>query len=330
MQDVIAEVVGERLSDVSITKLLDGAIVFETECSYDRLNFFCFNNIFAVIDVLDVQAGAASPLERHIRKICSAGTGCRAVISANNKKIKSFRLVCSLENTPAPVNEGLRQEAEHYIAVNSGLKVDRSGPDTEFWFLYRREGFSVFMKRLTRSSEKSLYPGELTPQLAWLLCRLGGLGPGETAADPFCGYGAIPEAALKHFPIEKFYASDSDSRCIKITRTKPALKNKRCEIRRADVFSVPEFLPFGGIDVIITDPPWGLYKETDIPIEQFYEKTLVVFLRLLKPAGRAVILTAAKREFESAAAKTPELTITRTIPILVAGKKAAVYVMHHS
>ena len=53
MQDVIEEVVRERLSDVSVVKLHDGAIVFETDCSYDRLNFFCFNNIFAVIDILD-------------------------------------------------------------------------------------------------------------------------------------------------------------------------------------------------------------------------------------------------------------------------------------
>jgi tRNA G10 N-methylase Trm11 len=193
--------------------------------------------------------------------------------------------------------------------------------------LYRREGFSLFMKRLTRSASKRLHAGELSPQLAWLLCLAGKPGPGETTIDPFCGYGSIPEAALKHFPIKKLYASDTDDRCVKIVRSKPGLKTDRCEIRRADVFSVSDFLPKEGVDVIITDPPWGMYRETKIPLEKFYEDTLALFSRLLKGGGRAVVLTAARREIETAAEKTPDLSMTKIIPILVSGKKAAVYVM---
>jgi len=344
MQDLIADVVRERLPAVSIVKLLDGAILFETECSYDRLNLLCFNNIFAVIDILEMSAenvragpGSAAPLEHHIRKItaekkhrepgAALSEGARAVLSENNKKIKTFRLVCSLENKPASINEILKQDIENFIARNSTLKVERSGPDTEFWFLYRREGFSLFMKRLTHSIEKKLRPGELTPQLAWLLCRTGGLKPGETVLDPFCGYGAIAEAALKHFPIKFFYASDVDNRCIKITRSRPGLKSERCGIRTADVFSISEFIPAGGIDAIITDPPWGMYKETQIPLAKFYEETLALFSKLLKDGGRAVILSAAREELEAAAAKIKTLPITQTIPILVSGKKASVFTL---
>ena len=331
MQEVIAKIVRARLSDVSILNLLDGAIIFETETTYDRLNFFCFNNIFAVIDIMD------TPLDVHIRKICAAeknrglddyfSESARRVISENNKKIKTFRLVCSLENKPASIDETLKRNIEDFIARGSALKVDRSGPDTEFWFLYRREGFSIFMKRLTRSVEKKLHPGELPPQLAWLLCRLGELGPGETVLDPFCGYGSIPEAALKHFPIKKFYASDTESRCVKIVNSRPSLKNERCEIQTANVFSLSGSITTGGIDAIITDPPWGMYKETKIPLENFYKDILILFSRLLKPGGRTVILTAARCELETAAEMARDLPITLIIPILVSGKKAAVYVM---
>ena len=336
---MVAEVIRERLSDVSIVKLLDGAVIFETECSYDRLNFFCFNNIFAVIDLLETND--KSPLELHIRKISSSGRThgaegllserARSVISENNKKIQTFRLVCSMENTPVSVNEKLRQDIENFITRSSALRVDRTNADTEFWFLYRREGFSLFMKRLTRhaAKEKTLHPGELAPQLAWLLCRIAGLKAGESAADPFCGYGSIPEAAVKHFPIAKFFASDIDPRCVKISASRPALKtaNGRCEIRCSDVFTVQDFLPGNGLNAIITDPPWGMFKETGLPLGRFYEETLAVFSRLLKKGGRAVILTAARREIEAAAEKTPALAVTRIIPVLVSGKKAAVYIM---
>jgi hypothetical protein len=334
MKDVIAEVVRERLSDVFIAKLLDGAIIFETETTYDRLNFFCFNNIFAVIDIME-----QGSLELHIRKICAVKTKGAygglpekswAILSENNRKIKSFRLACSMENAPASVNEALRRDAENFITRHSALKTDRANPDTEFWFLYRREGFSVFMKRLTRSREKSLHPGELSPSLAWLLCKTGALGPGEIVIDPFCGYGAIPEAAVRHFPVRKFIATDTDPRCVKITRSRRSLQNARCEIHRADVFAVSEFISggridAGSIDAIVTDPPWGMYRELNAAPEEFYGKMTAVFSRLLKPRGRAVILTAAGQALESAVSKTPSFIISGAIPVLVAGKKAAVY-----
>ena len=330
MQELVAGVVRERLSDVSIVKLLDGAIVFETECSYDRLNFFCFNNIFAVIDILE-----AHDPELHIRKISAMGKNngaslsekALAVISENNKKIKSFRLVCSNENKPVSINENAKRSIENFIAHNSALKVDGANPDTEYWFLYRREGFSLFMKRLTRPSDKNLHPGELPPQLAWLLCRAADLRPGETVIDPFCGYGSIPETALKHFHIKKVYALDTDSRCIKITGERQSMKSERCEIHRADFFTAPPFLPAGGADAIITDPPWGMYKETNIPLEEFYGNMLGLFFRLLRTGGRAVILTGAVKELESVAGKAGTFNTSRTIPILVSGKKASVFIL---
>jgi hypothetical protein len=85
-QDFIAELVKERLADVVIKKLLDGAILFETECTYDKLNFFCFNNIFAVIDVLE-NAAKNKALEAHIGKTLGKPS---SIISENNSKIRSF------------------------------------------------------------------------------------------------------------------------------------------------------------------------------------------------------------------------------------------------
>jgi len=64
--ELIAELVRERIPGTVIHRLLDGAILFETSLGYDKLNFFCFNNIFAVIDLMehDDPAGA---LEAHIQ-----------------------------------------------------------------------------------------------------------------------------------------------------------------------------------------------------------------------------------------------------------------------
>jgi predicted RNA methylase len=337
MQKIVEAIVRERLPDVKIEKLLDGAVLFETQCTYDKLNFFCFNNIFAVIDVIEnpVAGTVAVPaLEAHMRAACRAGP--RRVIAENTKKIRSFRIVCSLENTPAAVNEGIRRNTERYIAAQSGLIPDRSRPDTEFWFLRRREGFSVFMKRLTRhgSFEKTLHPGELPPPLAYLLCRLSGPKPGDVVADPFCGYGSIPAERLKRFPASRFYASDRDGSAVEYARKKIAGDlGGRCVFRQADVYDLPSLLPPESLDAIITDPPWGLYagaKGPDadtFPVERFYADIMGIFAGLLKPGGVAVVLAARRQELPEGAGQTGRLEIRDTIPVLLSGRKAAVFVL---
>jgi hypothetical protein len=330
MQETVKEIILERLPGAAIPKLLDGAVVFDTPCTYDKLNFHCFNNIFMVISIMEHAAqskGRDSPLEAHMKKAAAARGS--PVISENNSKIKTFRIFCSFENQPAAISEILRQETERFITRESGLKVNRSDPGTEFWFLYRHEGFSVFMKRLTRhaSFEKQLHPGELTPQMAWFLCKLSEPGHTDVAVDPFCGYGSIPEQRTKHFPFKKMYALDMDSGVLKITREKLKGKKEGIEVIQADIHSVFDYIPKGSADAVITDPPWGLYRETQIPLQQFYDDMAAVFAGLLKTGGRAVALTAKHEELKLAAEKTPGLSITRTLPVLVSGKKAAVFVI---
>lgn len=339
MQKVVETIVRERLADVKIEKLLDGAILFETQCTYDKLNFFCFNNIFAVISVIE-NCTPGTPLEAHMRAACRAKP--HPVIAGNTKKIRSFRIVCSLENTPAAVDEGLRRNTERYIAAQSGMVPHRSRPDTEFWFLCRREGFSLFMKRLTRrgSFEKTLHPGELPPPLAYLLCRLSEPKPGDVAADPFCGYGAIPAERLKRFPAARFYASDRDGKAVEYARRKlSGDAGGRCVFQQADVYSLPSLLPPESLDAIITDPPWGLYAGVNVPgaakipggdlslIERFYADIIEIFAGLLKPGGLAVALTARRQELTDGAARTGKFEIKDAIPILLSGKKAFVFVL---
>jgi len=337
LQDLIAEVIEQRLSDVKINKLLDGAVLFETQTSYDKLNFFCFNNIFACLSVMEHTAGSEgiNALEKHIKAALSRNSAqlCETahveeVIANNSKKIISFRIVFSRENVPAAVDERLRLEAEKYISRICGLKIDRSLPDTEFWFLFRRvEGgtdFSLFMKRLTLrpSWEKTLHKGELPPPLAWALCRIARLSHGETILDPFCGYGSIPQAALKHFHITKFIACDSDKKAALHTAAGFKKKNRDDFIlHRCDFSSLPSFVAEKSIDAIVTDPPWGHYRE--IGDNAFYEKMFAVFVKLLKDGGRAVVLCANKDELLKAVPGC--FSLENSVSILLSGKKAVVF-----
>jgi tRNA G10 N-methylase Trm11 len=339
MQKVVEQIIRERLADVTIQKLLDGAVVFETQCSYDKLNFFCFINIFVVISIAE-KPNPATALEVHMKAACTGGRN--AIIAENNKKIQSFRIVSSRENKLVPVDERVKQETERYIAKQSGMRVDRQKPDTEFWFLYRNEGFSVFMKRLTKhgAAEKTLHPGELAPQLAYMLCWLSNPKHTDIVIDPFCGYGSIPEQRLKRFPLAQFYASDIDEKALAYARSKFTDKAQNyCYFIKTDIYELTALLPLEGADAIITDPPWGLYDpgafgksggSHNSSIEQFYADMVNIFAELLKPGGTAVVLTAKQDELNAGVTKSGKFEITETLPILVSGKKACVFVLRKS
>jgi len=331
LQDLIAETVKQRLCDAKIHRLLDGAVLFETETSYDKLNFFCFNNIFACLSVMEHAAGSEgiNALEKHIKAAVKDG-GAQEIIANNSGKIKSFRIVFSRENVPAFVDEKLRLEAEKYISRIGALKIDRSLPDTEFWFLFRREdehggkNFSVFMKRLTLrpSWEKSLHRGELPPPLAWALCRIARLSHGETILDPFCGYGSIPQAALKHFHVTKFIACDSDKKAALHTAAGFKKRNRDDFIlHHCDFYSLPSLVAEKSIDAIVTDPPWGHYRE--INDNEFYAKMFAVFVKLLKDGGRAVVLCANKEELLKAVPGC--FRLENNFPILLSGRKTVIF-----
>jgi SAM-dependent methyltransferase len=330
LQNLIADVIKERLSDVKIHKLLDGAALFETVTDYDKLNFFCFNNIFAVIDVMehadsDIKPGIA--LEKHIKAAIKCNSASE-VISNNNKKIRTFRIVASAENIPAAIDEKIRADAERYISRFSGLKVNRSLPDTEFWFLFRNEknhsNFSIFMKRLTLrpSWEKTLHKGELPPPLAWTLCRLARLVHNDTVMDPFCGYGSIPDVALKHFHINKFIACDNNKEAALYTKARfNKRKKENFVFYESDFSALPSITAEKSVDAIVTDPPWGEYRE--INKSSFYKEMFDVFHKLLKEGGRVVLLCANNDDFLK---DVPEsFKLEGKMPILLSGKKAAIF-----
>jgi tRNA G10 N-methylase Trm11 len=340
LREIIAQIVRERLPGVVILKLLDGAILFETQCAYDTLNFFCFNNIFACISVMETvpnaRTASTEALEAHIKALvhntAPQSPDAEFIISHNSKKFRTFRIAASLENKPAALDEKIRLEAEQYIARLSGLDVNRSRPDAEFWFLYRSEGFSIFMKRLTLrpSWEKTLHPGELPPPLAWILCCLGNLKHSDAVLDPFCGYGSIPHAAIKYFHITKFFACDNNEKAAAYTAAR--FKNRTglgtgpdgpLVFHKTDFRSLVSLLGEKSIDAIITDPPWGFYQDAAQSIEQLYAEMFSVFDTLLAENGRIVILSARTDELLRAAGS--RFTVQKHIPILLSGKKTGIF-----
>ncbi len=324
-EEPVESLLENRLRDLKILALLNGAVEFETAVPYSDLNLFCFQNVFQVLHRGKSQSGEREP-DEYLRELLSGFSGWEAA-GGSPKGVKSFRLVISRENRLISVENGLRQRMEKKLGKATGLRVDRSRPDTEFWVLSRREGFCYFLRRLSRhrAYDKLLNPGELHPELAYLMCWLSSPKYTDVALDPFCGYGSIPAQRCRRFPYTKVYAFDHSEKTLDKAREKLPTKPGAVLVENRDALRLDQALDRASVDAVITDPPWGLYEDVGMGLEEFYRLALGQIDFVLKPGGRLVLLTAGKQELERAAKAWPQLALKAQYHILVSGKKCGLF-----
>ncbi len=326
-QEIAAAILRQRLApNLSILAQSSGAIEFETPVPYSSLNLFCCNNIFLVLAAAHVKPDLAG-LERFLRSL-PENPGCLWDQAAPLGKGKTFRVVTSCQNQLVSVSPEAKRALERKIAGETGLRLNRGLPDVEFWVSLRRDGSAHFLKRLSRhrAYDKLLHPGELHPELAYMMCWLSKPNHRDIVADPFCGYGAIPVQRAKRFPFCQLFAFDTDAGALSLAREKLP-RRENLVVAKHNALRLAEALPRKGVDAIITDPPWGLYEDLGIELAQFYRQMLDSFAEVLRSGGRAVVLTAGKWELEKALAGS-EFVRGERYDILVSGKKCGLFCLN--
>lgn len=314
-QDVVKTDLEKRFPAIKILNLYDGLIHYKYDGDSRQLEKISyFNNTFFVLKTMK---GKGLNFPSLVGALCS---------SKNYFLINkgSFRVRFQQENQFAKVDKNLTRKVEEYVSRNSRLTLDRLNPSNEIWFSIRREGFAFCGQLISKRefTEKNLNKGELRPEIAYLMCVFAGINEGSVTLDPFCGYGSIPIQLEKRFPCAKIYACDIEKEKIDFLKSKDFAVNKRLDLRQADAFDLSH-ISDNSIDVIITDPPWGLWE--NIPdIEDFYNKMFISFRRVLKAQGTMTILSARTKELEAAAA-SQGYKIKKSLHTLVNGKKASLY-----
>lgn len=326
-EELCADILSRRLKDLCGLSLSGGSVDFSTAVPYSDLNLFCFNNIFRVLHTAPA-APTPQGLEAFLGSIPSAPADW-AACRGNPKGARTFRLVTSCGGRLTSVPRKARSAVESKLSAESGLKPDRSLPDSEFWAMVRSDGQGWLLKRLTRHKayDKLLSPGELHPELCYMMCWLSDPKPTDIVADPFCGHGAIPRERCKRFPFAQVYAFDTDGKMLASARQKLP-RRENIYIGKQNALTLTEALAPSTVDVFITDPPWGLYQDVGMSLPEFYSRALREMSAALKPGGRIVLLTAAKEAMASALEGSPELSPAARYDILVSGKKAALFLLN--
>lgn len=328
LQEVVVKALKRNLDGARVTLLLDGVVIYETSQMPEKIaSLRFFQNSFLLLFSLDSFKGKVEFLTLSVLKNKEQ---IKSIPKAIIRQKRTFRLIFSEENQLTSIRRSLWLDLEKLFSEKTGLAVDRSLPDVEIWFLSRSEGYGLAGLRLTKrlAGEKSLGRGELKPELAHLLCLIADLGKTDILLDPFAGSGAIPVEAAVSFSPRKIIASDKDQELFRRLQKRLA-RQKEVKIYNWDVLHL-DSLEDGSVDKIITDPPWGFYKEKAArQIGDFYQKMLKELSRVLKTGGFLVILIGQKEIFERVLQES-SLKLLGKKEILVSGKKAGIYKLKKS
>ena len=129
-QDVVKTNLPKHLNGIKIKYIFDGLIVFEYNGNWKNiLNISYLNNSFLVGKIFNGNQLNFSSMINQINKL-------KNFYPIN---MKSFRVRFSKENQFVAVDKKQSQFAEQFLSKISHMRIDRVNPNTEFWFIIRRE-----------------------------------------------------------------------------------------------------------------------------------------------------------------------------------------------
>ena len=143
-------------------------------------------------------------------------------------------------------------------------------------------------------------PGGIRPPVAHCLVRLSNPRGNDVFYDPFCGAGTIAyERAW--YKSKRIFASDIDAGALEKARANLGFAADVFHNNTADAFhdsaaivfpadAVKTMMKNNSVDAVVTNMPWG--KQVPVgDIEDLYKDFFIELRRILKPRGRAVLLS---------------------------------------
>ena len=324
-QEVVETELKKLLPEVKILRLLDGLVIYETTALIQDIQKLRFINNSYIWLSQSIYNEGQKP-EQVIETLLRMSDFTRSREATSLKFVKFFRVIVSKENETIAIDRKLLEKTEGKIFYSTHLKVHRTLPDIEYWFIFRKEGISLFGARITplgKEATRKYEKGELRQELANLLVLLSDPKKEDAVLDPFAGSGAIVLERVQTFPYTKMYASDMKEDLIDDLQRKTKWGQQKIFVEKRDALNLDN-LENNSINKIITDPPWGIYEKPQEDMIDFYKKIFLEFQRILTQDGTIVILVGRDSGFDKVLSES-KFTQIQKIDILVSGQKASVY-----
>lgn len=248
---------------------------------------------------------------------------------------RSFRVTARRNGEHNFRSVDVQRAAGAALQAKYGTAVDLEDFDVEIRVDVQHErcllGVMNTRQSLSRRLDHLARPrAALKPHVAYALLRFADLETApETLLDPFCGSGTLLWEARALWPDARLRGSDWAADTIAMARTNARAHavGDAVELFQADARNLGPVLPSHSVDLVVTNPPFGVQHGSGMDFRRFFRQLLVQLHGVLAPGGRAVILAYRRSAFTSALHEVEGFAIRRQRRLEVGGIYPRVFVL---
>ncbi len=176
-----------------------------------------------------------------------------------------------------------------------------------------------------RAYQVAHLPASLRPSVAAAMVFLTEPDAHDVFLDPLCGSGTLLAERMLAGKYEQVLGGDVAGRHVEIARQNLDGLGKAWRVSRWDARKLP--LASESVDAVATNPPFGKQIGSRQDVEQLYPAVLAEVARVLKPGGRAVMLSSQYELLKEAVRQQPGLEIVRGYSVAVLGEWGRIYLL---
>jgi tRNA (guanine6-N2)-methyltransferase len=261
-------------------------------------------------------AGAAAPPGDGLDRPALAASRGHGVLRALGPGPLTFR-VADIGAERWPVRDELTGLGWHNRPTAWEVNVDtyRDHPVLDVGALFFTARFGALAR----------LPASTTPVVAAVLARLVEAGPDDVVLDPFCGAGTILVQVAQMSGPARLLGSDLDRGALDRARANLAARGIAAQLAQADAARLPGAPD--SVDRIVANLPFGKRAGSHAANVDLYPAFLRRVRAVLRPTGRAVLLTEEKRLLRDAVRRTADLGVVKEVGLESGGLHPSAYVV---
>ncbi len=168
-------------------------------------------------------------------------------------------------------------------------------------------------------------PASLRPSVAAAMVFLTAPEARDVFLDPMCGSGTLLAERMLFGKYEQVLGGDIAGRHVEIARQNLEGLGTGWRVSRWDARKLP--LASASVDAVATNPPFGKQIGSQQDVERLYPAVVAELARVLKPEGRAVILSSQYELVKDVVRQQAGLEIVRGYSVAVLGEWGRIYLL---
>ena len=249
---------------------------------------------------------------------------------SKGKKKLTFKVTSSMLGRHNFRRVDLQKAVESAIIARHGWTMDRRDPILEVRIDLEKEeallGLRITDEAMRQRAYKVVHlPASLKPTVAYCMALLSEPSPADVFVDPMCGAGTIVIERAMAGAYSRIIAGDVEETVVRAARDNADASRKSIDLGLWDVSAVP--LQNDSVDKVVCNLPFGKQTGSRSGNRVLYSHFFREMSRILKPGGKAVLLTTETELMRELTRQYRAMHLRRYVKIDLLGLRACIYII---